>query len=165
MKRLLLFITITSLTGFSFGQCNVTAGNDMDLGNQSSHSPDYLLGSAITITGSFSLTEMGMIAVNAGDNFKVAVYDDAGGNPGNLLTEGSGTTVVGVNVIDVPDVVLPAGTYYYMAVFETNASISYTGGTGATVYYISHVYSNTLPISFGTATVYNDQEFSYYFEG
>ena len=165
MKKLILLVAIASITGISYGQCTINEGNDMDLGSSSSHSPNYLLGSSITITSSFNLIELGMLAVNAGQNFKVAVYDDAAGNPGNLLTEGSGTTTVGTNIIDVPDVVLPAGTYYYMAVFETGASVSFTNSSPATVWYISHTYSNALPSSFGAPLTYTGQEFSYYLIG
>jgi len=165
MRRILLLLAITLFFGFTFGQCNVNVGNDMALGQSSSHTADYLLGSSITWTNTFTVHEMGLISINSGRNFKVAIYDDAGGNPGNLLTEGSGTTVVGVNIIDVPDVIMPPGTYYYMAVYETGASISKTNNTTATVWYISHTYSSSLPSSFGTPITYTGEEFSYYLIG
>lgn len=161
MKKTLLFLFVSALTGYSFGQC--TLGNDTDLGETSSHSANYLLGSAIDVASSLNLTHLGMIAIDAGDNFQVAVYDDNGGNPGNLITSGSGTTVAGVNEIDVPDVVLAPGTYYYMAVFETSASVSYTTTTSATVWYISFAYGGALPDPFGAPTTYTGQEFGYYF--
>ncbi len=165
MKRLLLLFVTATYSVFSYGQCTENAGIDYDLGAASNHSPNYLLGSAITLTSSFDLIEMGLISVSAGQNFKVAVYDDAAGNPGNLLTEGAGTTTAGINIIDVPDVVLPAGTYYYMAVFETTTNISFTLTTTATVWYKSHVYSSALPASFGAPITYTGQDFSFYFIG
>lgn len=165
MKKLLLLFVISSFSIFTYAQCSQNAGIDYALGSSSGHSPNYLLGSAITLSSTFNLTEMGFISINSGQNFKVAVYDDAAGNPGNLLTEGAGTAVVGTNIIDVPDVVLPAGTYYYMAIFETSASISFTTTTSATVWYISLPFSSALPSSFGTPLTYTGQDFSYYFIG
>ncbi|MBK7129805.1 MAG: T9SS type A sorting domain-containing protein [Crocinitomicaceae bacterium] len=165
MKKLIPIFAISTLSAFSYGQCTQNAGIDYYLGSTSSHTPNYLLGSAITLTSSFNLIELGFLSINSGQNFKVAVYDDAAGNPGNLLTQGSGTVVAGTNIVDVPDAVLPAGTYYFMAVFESVASLSYTGASTAGVWYISHTFANPLPASFGAPLFYTGQDFSYYFIG
>jgi hypothetical protein len=147
----------------SFSQC--TLGYASPLGQNSDHSPNYLLGSAINVSDNFELTSLGMIAISAGINFKVAVYNSIGGNPGNLLTQGSGTTISGVNVINVPNVALTPGTYFYMAIFETSAIISYTTNTPDAVWYIPLPYASNLPASFGPPIVYTNQAFSYYFIG
>lgn len=165
MKRLLPIVAISACSVFSYGQCTQHAGIDYPLGFTSSHTPNYLLGSAITVSSSFSLIELGFISINSGQNFKVAVYDDASGNPGNLLTQGAGTVVAGTNIVDVPNVVLPAGTYYFMAVFESVANLSYTNSSTSGVWYISHTFSNPLPGSFGAPLYYTGQDFSYYFIG
>jgi hypothetical protein len=163
MKRLLQLTVVTFYSAFSYGQCTQNAGIDYDLGSSSNHTANYLLGSAIVVTSSCTLNELGFISVGAGQNFKVAVYDDAAGNPGNLLTEGAGTVVAGTNIVDVPDVALVSGTYYFMAVFATTANLSYTTSTSSTVWYISHTFSNPLPASFGAPLTYTGQDFSYYF--
>ena len=163
-------ITTTLALGAAFfisfsgsSQC-IDYGNDVLLPATSSHTPNYLLGSAITVPVSGTLTTVSMIAMNAGPNYQVAVYDNAGGNPGNLLTSASGVLAVGTNLIDVPDVTVTAGTYYMVAVFDAVANIGYEVGGTETVWYIAFTQGSALPDPFGTPLTYTGQIFNFYFE-
>jgi hypothetical protein len=165
MKKIIHLFAITLYCISSYGQCEQNVGIDYNLGTISSNTPNFLLGTAITITSPFNLTAMGFISIGSGENYKVAVYNNAGGSPGSLVTQGAGTAVEGTNITDVPDVLLTPGTYYFMAVFETTGNISTASMTNSTVWYIPHPFSDPLPEFFGTPLTYANQNFSYYFIG
>jgi hypothetical protein len=59
---------------------------------------------------------------------------------------------------------LPAGDYWFQAVYSADASVGILEGTGAQVDYAFHKFSNPLPTVGGWGT-YNDQEFNYYLVG
>ena len=139
-------------------------GWDEEFPNNSSHSPNYLLGSVLTVDDGCNLTHLSVIAKSAGDNVKMALYDDNGGNPGNLVAQtGVHTTSVGVMEMDVLSPVdLAPGDYYIMGVYETQASIGLRTNTGEGVWYRSMSFHDSMPNPFGSPSFYTDQVFNYY---
>lgn len=160
MKILALTLTSILLCLNSSAQCNF--GNDDPLGAASGHVRDYLLGTAIQLNYSANISHLGMICMDDNDNFKVAVYDDNNGAPGNLLTSGSGTTEIGEVIVDVPDIVVEPGTYYFMAVFESSTSISCGTVADQTMWYIPHSYDASLPSQLENLSSYTERKFSYF---
>jgi len=142
-------------------------GNFTDLGDNSSHAASYLLGSQIDVTIPGVLTDAGIIFRASGGNGEVAVYDDtgAGGLPGNLVARTGVFPVTSIGDTLIPftsNPVLPAGTYWMMAVYSTGASVGFTTNTDALVAYRSFTTGTVPPATFGTATTYTGQAFNYY---
>lgn len=143
-----------------YAQCNY--GNDQALSETSVHIPDYLLGTAIHVDFPVNISQLGMIAMDDNDNFEVAIYDDNNGAPGNLLTSGSGTTQIGEVIVDVPDVVVPAGTYYFMVVFQSNSNVSCGTTVDETIWYIPQTYGEPLPSNLVSTSSYTGKKFAYF---
>ena len=111
-----------------------------------------------------TLDAFALIAVTSGYQVQMALYTDNNGQPDSLFASSAITTVTGSGVLelDVTDQSLPAGTYWIMGVFSSQASISFTTSTSATVKYRVLGFGSSLPTSFGSASSYNGQEFNYY---
>lgn len=161
MKNLFTTILFMSSCMNFTAQCNY--GNDQLLGESSGHMKDYLLGTAIQIDNPVNISHLGMIAMDDNDLFQVAVYDDNNGAPGNLLTSGSGVTQLGEVIVDVPDIVVMPGTYYFMAVFESNSSISCNSVSNETAWYVPHTFGGALPSQLENVNNYVERSFSYFF--
>lgn len=139
-------------------------GNHVVFSDSSSHSPNYLLGSRITLPNAATLTHLAVITKGAGPSMKLALYGDASGNPSTLLASTPSTPMVlGTMEIAVANVFLPAGDYWFMAVFDQSASIGYDmSDPNAVVKYMSLTFSQPLPTVFPAPTTYNGQRFNYY---
>lgn len=130
----------------------------------SSHAPNYLLGTMISVpAGGGVLTHLSTIGKAAGPMMKLALYTDSEGSPNTLVAQTAAVALtVGPNEVPVTQSFLPAGNYWIMGIFETNASIGISFPCEETVKYISHTFSSPLPTTFPTPTVYSCQRFNYY---
>lgn len=141
--------------------------NDVEFSASSRHSADYLLGSKINVPSDLLLLSVGIIFKTDGYSANVGIYSDVGGHPGDLLATTNQFAVVSTGDVETPVIsplVLPAGDYWFQAVYSADASVGILEGTGAQVDYASHEFSNPLPTVGGWGT-YNDQEFKYYLVG
>ena len=140
-------------------------GNYTDLPQSSSHSANYLLGSAISVDQPVTLSAAGIIFRTSGYDANVGLYSDVGGHPSQLLAT-TGSFLVGttgrVETAFLSTPTLGPGTYWFMADFDAFASVGYNQPTGALVDYRSLTFTSTLPTTFGTATEYSGQSFNYY---
>jgi hypothetical protein len=139
-------------------------GNAAEFPGSSSHTPDYLLGSAVHVPLSATLTHLSVIAKSAGSRVVLALYSDSGGEPDQLVAATPATTMsVGANEIPVTPTLLSAGTYWIMGVYETDASIGFDEtDTGAVVYYLYNPFADPLPASIEWPSLYLGHRFNYY---
>lgn len=94
----------------------------------------------------------------------MAVYDDNSGVPNNLIASSAQSTVgSGFTTLPVSPVLLPAGDYWVMAVYETNGAHSEINkhATGNVVYFKSLKYGNTIPTNLSNLLSYTGQDFLY----
>lgn len=152
---------LSALLCFNFlAQCNY--GNDQPLSETSAHIQDYLLGTAIHVDYPVNISKLGMICMDENDNFEVAIYNDNNGVPGSLLTSGSGVTQLGEVIVDVPDVIVSPGTYYFMVVFESNSSISCDSVANESIWYVPQTYGEALPSNLSNTILYTGKKFAYF---
>lgn len=141
-------------------------GNYTEFADTSSISPNYLLGSPVTVSDTTELTHLGLVAMATGENVKLGLYSDNGGEPDQLLVAATTSTVAGRMEISIPQTLLPPGTYWYMANYETSGTVGFdTSDSNAVVKYIGLSYSSDLPTTYPAATTYTGQEFNYYLHG
>lgn len=141
-----------------------TIGNHEEFADSSSHSPNYLLGSLITVEEEVAVQALAVIGKAAGDRFVLGLYDDDGGQPGELVVQSAEEYVKeGVIEIAVDPVVIPAGDYYIMGIFETTSSVGIEYGGSETVWYCSLSYTDALPSPACSGySTYTGQIFNYY---
>ncbi|MDO5977133.1 hypothetical protein, partial [Flavivirga jejuensis] len=102
MKQLFTFlILILFFTNIYSQDCNI--GNealtaDYSAGNQTA---DFLLGAKYTLAEAGTLNSINLIGNDTGGNVKMAVYDDNGGAPDNLIAS-TGVVTVGSGVVSLP---------------------------------------------------------------
>jgi hypothetical protein len=139
-------------------------GNDVLFGSQSSHAPDYLLGSRITLTKAAKLLDFGLISTSSGAKVVMALYTESGGHPGTLVAYSSQVTLTNSNQKLTPNTQasLSATNYWIMAVYDTSASVGIDYNNSDEVDYISFTFGNTLPTTFPSPTTYTGQKFNYY---
>jgi len=139
-------------------------GNSVEFATSSSHAANFLLGSALLVTTSTTLTHLAVIGKVAGPSFKLALYSDTNGNPDALIASTPALTLaVGVQEIAVTSAALPAGIYWIMGIFASSASIGINlQDPEPVVKYISLSFSNPIPTTFPAPIVYSGQEFNYY---
>ncbi len=142
-------------------------GYDTEFSSASGHSPNYLLGNAIVVSSAMTLTHLSIISKQNGPNVKIGLYTDAGGNPGTLVASIQSTSVAtGVNDFPVSPMSLSAGTYWFLAVFSSSASVGIQHGNQSdVVMYVSHPFANPLPTTFPAPTSYTGQGFNFYVTG
>ena len=94
----------------------------------------------------------------------MAVYDDNGGTPNNLIASSAQSTVGdGLTTLPVTPVLLPAGDYWVMAVYQTEGNHSNVNhnATGNVVYYQSLTYGEPVPTNASSFSSYTDRDFLY----
>jgi hypothetical protein len=99
----------------------------------------------------------------ASGNAKVALYDESGGEPNNLLTNSEVTACEADswNSLDVPEVQLSAGQYFIAVKIDTNGMLTgvVTSGFGK---YRTHSYTQPFPNPFGEVAGGTGVEYSAY---
>lgn len=139
-------------------------GQTVDLGSSSSHSPNYLLGTTISVTKPSKIQSFGVLSKSSGPQVIMALYTDSAGNPGSLVAQ-SNAVALNNSSQEFPSTTqptIPAGTYWLVGEYNTSASIGYTASSGATVKYISHTFGTALPANFGAPQTYTGQQFNYW---
>tara|TARA_B110000114_G_scaffold104011_1_gene109461 strand:+ start:432 stop:983 length:552 start_codon:yes stop_codon:yes gene_type:complete len=94
----------------------------------------------------------------------MAVYTGYTGVPNNLITSSAQSTVGnGFTTLPVSPVLLPAGDYWVMAVYEIggNSSDYNPNAAGNVVYYQSLQYGDTIPTNASSFLSYSGQDFLY----
>jgi hypothetical protein len=143
----------------------VKVGNYTVFGSASSHSPNYLLGSQITVPKNGKLLKFGLISKSSGANVIMALYTDNNGNPASLVASTSQTALNNSDQQIAPNVQanLTQGKYWIMAEYNVNASVGIDYSmSSAIVMYISHTFGSALPANFPAPTSYTGQRFNYY---
>lgn len=141
-------------------------GHPTPLGESSTHAPDFLLGEQLVVPTNLTLRQFGVLAISAGPLMKLALYTNAGGAPGTLVAQTAATAMVTGAMELAPTagpVALPAGTYWFVGVYATGASIGYTTAAGTNVVqYRALPFGSALPSPFGAPLTYTGQSFNYY---
>src|SRR5262249_12320681 len=121
-------------------------------------------GIAVTIPTTTLVTSLGLIGRKAGPAFKMALYEDNGGAPDGLLTYSEvGNLVVGPQAVAVAPTQIPAGTFWVMAIFETDAQLPANNALStATIRYRSLDFADPLPSPFGPSTDYTNGPINHY---
>lgn len=141
-------------------------GNVTPFASSSSHAPNDLLGSPLTIPQGGTLLGFGVVGRVAGSHVELALYTDSGGRPGTLVAQTS-STLVCVGSIEVSGTVQPvigAGSYWILGVYDVNASIGYDLSVStASVDWISQPYASPLPTTYpSSSNRYTGQQFNYW---
>lgn len=140
-------------------------GNYNEFASVSGHSPDYLLGSKITVSADCTLSHLCVIGKVAGPQMKLALYADSGGSPGALVAS-TPATVLAVGLNEVPlaaSIALPAGDYWFMANYDVTAHVGFsTANAAAVVKYCTLSFASAMPDPFPDPNTYNGQEFNYF---
>lgn len=115
-----------------------------------------------TVDETVTVSTVNLYTATAG-NAKVALYDESGGNPNNLLTysEFTACEANSWNSLDVPEVQLSAGQYFIAIKIDTNEMLTgdTTAGFGK---YRSHGYTQAFPDPFGEVDGGTGVEYSAY---
>jgi hypothetical protein len=145
-------VSLTVSTTFGFAE---------ELPEDSDHSPGALLGSAVEVPQRAELTHVGIVGRAAGPRVRIGIYDDDGGRPGALLAEVNATLDGERQEFPVIPTVLEPGTYWFMAVYDAEASVGQASVPGAEYRFIVHPFAAALPSSWPsedlaqTGTVFN----------
>lgn len=140
-------------------------GKPIEYANPSSHSANYLLGSRISVPQACTLTHLCVIGKTAGPQVKIGLYTESGGQPSQLVASTPATVLVdGELEMPVTATPIPAGNYWFMAVYNATANLGFlqTNDPNDQVKYISFTFSSVLPTTFPSPTTYTGQVFNYY---
>jgi hypothetical protein len=169
MKKLLLLIVLFALLinqnaqGQSGTGCN--GGNEFaTFTTAGGFGANYILGTKMNLPVSGLLTGLSMKGHAGHGNVKMGLYANNAGVPGALLaTSVSALIVEGTNTMAVTPVILAAGDYWVMAVYDIGGNTSdYLNGSTKTVYYQSSTFANPLPASGAGFPSYGGQDVSYW---
>lgn len=160
-----LNVTAAATVTATFGVIPVVrVGYPTPLGGFQNVSRDYLLGERITLPNPVTLVKFGVLVGVAGPQARFSLYANAGSLPGALLAQTATVTLTsGAMEVDPTEanVALPAGTYWFMANYETTANIGF-GGASNTIVYRSLPFGSAIPNPYGAATSYTSQTLNYY---
>lgn len=166
-KNYILILCLLAFTFNTYSQdCNI--GNETLPGSPLSvpFTSNYLLGVKHTLSQEGTLNAINYVGNGTGTGIQMAIYDDNGGTPNNLIVTSSLATVGnGVVSLAVTPTVLPAGDYWIMAVYQTtgNHSDVYSSGTN-TVYYNALTYGNPIPNNAAGFPNYSGHNFLYFLD-
>jgi hypothetical protein len=136
------------------GASAATYGEPSALSETISWSGNYLVAVPVTVSSTMEVASIGLISrAGAGDNInaRMAVYADAGGVPGALVTQTGVFTITGSGTYlrSVTQARLEPGTYWIMHLFDNTSPMGYSSGGGGPGYrYLSYSYGSGFP---GTA--------------
>jgi len=146
----------------------ITYGNYDDLGDDSNHRPDTLLGEVITIGQTVELLSAGVIFRTSGFNVKIGIYSDTGGQPDQLIATTGPIAVTGTGRTEITLLTNPVvgpGDYWFMAVYDDWASVGFAITSGE-VSWLDWDYAWALPATIdpGDVGFYNNQDLNYYLQ-
>ena len=146
-------------------QTVVDIGQSTDLGGNSSHFANFLLGFPVQVSTTSTMQSFEILFRTSGYQAEFAVYSDSSGFPDQLLAD---TGIVSVTATGwesfafLANPTLVPGQYWLMGVFPSTASVGFlSGGTGV-VDYRSWTFGTALPVTFGSANTYTGQSMNYY---
>jgi hypothetical protein len=110
---------------------------------------DVLFAVPVTVAQGGFVTHLGLINFDTTAQVVMALYEDDGGSPGNLVVTTAATSlVVGQQEIPVSPTVISAGSYWVGAVYDNvlNVRGAVTGGNGYR--FATHLFADPLPDPF-----------------
>ena len=155
------------------GQCESGGGgggeNDCGIGNVEpdgeggNFGVDYLLGVSYTLEEEGTINSINMIGNGSGSLVQMAVYNDLGGVPDDLIVFSEIAEVGnGMTVYPVTPTVIPPGDYWIMAVYEFQGDHSNVlQETGNPVYYTALPFGDPIPTNASDFLSYADRDFLY----
>ncbi|MGY8884834.1 MAG: hypothetical protein ACKVKI_04900, partial [Flavobacteriales bacterium] len=156
------------------GQCESGGGggggeNDCGIGNVEpdgeggNFGVDYLLGVSYTLEEEGTINSINMIGNGGGSLVQMAVYNDLGGVPDDLIVFSEIAEVGnGMTVYPVTPTVIPPGDYWIMAVYEFQGDHSNVlQETGNPVYYTALPFGDPIPTNASDFLSYADRDFLY----
>jgi hypothetical protein len=156
--------TSTSSTTSTTTLPGMTFGNATEFSGASSHSSGFLLGSAVQIPSAVTVTHLAVIAKAAGANVLLGLYRNAGGVPTTLVV-GTAPTALAPGRIEIPvtPTALTAGTYWLMAMYDTDASVGIdTSVANAAAMYSFRDWSQGLPATVSAPSSLFGERYNYY---
>lgn len=172
MKKISTLVATLFMALAVFSQdCNIgnSDGTDPNF-TPSNILPNYLVGVNFTISEVGVLHSLNMIGNGTGATFQMAIYDDNGGVPNNLVAY-TNTSNVGTGLVTIPvtPVQLEAGDYWIMAVYKndtsaTNHSNVNYNDTSSVVYYTELTFGDSIPTNASAFETYSGQDFLYFAE-
>jgi hypothetical protein len=146
---------------------DLTFGNATEFSGASSHSPGFLLGSPVQIPVAVTITHLAVIAKAGGANVLLGLYRQSGGVPTTLVVGTSPTPLApGRLEIPVTPTTIAAGTYWLMAMYDTDASVGLdTSVANAQDAYAFRDFSQGLPATVSQPTSMFGQRYNYYLRG
>jgi len=142
-------------------------GNDQEFDGTSGQRAGFLLGTKISVPSDLLLISVGIIFKTAGYSANVGIYSDLDGHPADLLATTDPFAVVTTGAVEAPVTAplnLPAGDYWFQAVYSGSASVGTSFDGEAQVDYVAHSFSNPLPAT-APWNSYLGQPFNYYLVG
>lgn len=140
-------------------------GNHDPLTDSSSHTPGFLLGTAIYVPDTVTLLAFGVDMRATGPSGRLALYRDNGINPTALVGQTAAFTPTSLGANTSPALApttLTPGMYWLMGEWDAPASMGLTAATDARVSYIAHPWGTPLPDPFPTPQTYTGQDFGMY---
>jgi hypothetical protein len=127
----------------------VRFGNVAPLPDVSPHLSGDLLGRPVQVTQPVRLVRIGIEARQTCMHAVLALYSDASGTPGQLLSSTASTSVaMGPNEFAAAPVDLTTGTYWIMGEYDVTCPIGIDFSKSTPTKYITFVYGTPLPAQF-----------------
>ncbi|MBC8366268.1 hypothetical protein H8E52_02550 [bacterium] len=179
MKIRKLAAVFCVLTFAMVGVANAdTYGNTTPFEAMSSHSPNYVLGVQVVVPIAFELQSFGMMygheefGAPLADNAIFGLYstDVTNGYPMDLMAVTGAHYLDSVAIYDnlafTSTPIIPAGTYWMMALYETGANPRMgLLDSSSLVAYWSNSYGAGMPASAPAVSTYLGQNFNYWING
>ena len=163
IKQFYLLAFFFSLNSYS-QICNIGNQTTTPSFISGSFGANFLLGVKYNLSQDGTLRSINLLGNNTGEGVQMAVYNDVAGIPNNLIASSNlGTVGSGVTSLPVAPILLPAGDYWIMAVYQVGGNSSNYNPTAAnTVYYKSLTYGSPIPINASGFNTYTGQDFLYF---
>jgi len=146
---------------------DLTFGNATEFTGASSHSPGFLLGSPVQIPVAVTVTHLAVIAKAGGSSVLLGLYRQSGGVPTTLVV-GTPPTPLAPGRLEIPvtPTAIAAGTYWLMAMYDTDASVGIdTSVANAPDAYSFRDFGQGLPATVSQPTSMFGQRYNYYLRG
>jgi hypothetical protein len=144
----------------------IRQGLPTQFANSGFWNPNFLVSQQITTTTPVTLTHLGMLVSNPGTgSVKLGLYTNRlrivgifpnitiVNEPGELITQATGTMVAGTAEYVGGNTTVAAGTYWIAAVYSSSVQIYMDNATQITWKYYSWPFTNALPASFYANTI------------
>lgn len=116
--------TTSSTTSTTTTLPGLVVGNPIEFPGASDHSPNFLVGTRVDVPVAATVTHFGVIGKMNGPRVRLGLYRDQGGEPTTLVV---GTSDMGLEPgrleVAVPATPVAAGSYWLMAVYDSQASV------------------------------------------